>query len=292
MLADDGDCLIDLGAFSVGELGDVAFDPADEPPDPDDLLLGGGGVGAGPFVDAADGGGEPFPGAQQIIEVGGEVGEAGDIGAEVITAGAAEPDGAGAAAGLHVGRLGASAVGDCDRADGVAGVLVVEERAGVAPDPVAVPVELHRRDLVDGVAAAFLADPVVAAGDVEAAVVEELGEHVDGDARISVPLGVRVPVGVGDDAALVVSGAVGQQQRRERADPVAVRGRQGRHGHRPAAIPVGPAGGQQLQLGRRGLREPVADALLLGADRLRGGRGDGQPPSQPVGLVVVIDEHR
>jgi len=35
---------------------------------------------------------------------------------------------------------------------------MVEERAGVAPDPVAVPVELQGGDLVDGVAAAFLAD--------------------------------------------------------------------------------------------------------------------------------------
>ena len=88
--------------------GDVAFDPADEPPDPGDLLLGGGGVGAGPLVDAVDGGGEPFPGAQQVIEVGGQVGEVGDVGAEVVAAGAAEPDRAGASAGLHVGWLGAA----------------------------------------------------------------------------------------------------------------------------------------------------------------------------------------
>jgi hypothetical protein len=74
VLADDGDRLLGLGSFSVGELGDVAVDPADEPPDAGDLLLGGGGVGAGPFVDAVDGGGEPFPGAQQVIEVGGRSG--------------------------------------------------------------------------------------------------------------------------------------------------------------------------------------------------------------------------
>ncbi len=122
--------------------------------------------------------------------------------------------------------------------------------------------------------------------------VEKLGEHVDGHARIGVPLGVGVPVGVGDDAVLVVFGAVGQQQRRERADPVAVRGRQRGDGHRPAAVPVGPAGGQQLQLTGRGAGELAADALLLGADRLRGGGGDGQPPPEPVGLVVVVDQHR
>ena len=71
-----------LGAVvRVAEPGDVAFDAADELPDAGDLLLGGGGVGAGPLVDAADGGGEPFAGAQQVIEVGGQVGEVGDVGA-------------------------------------------------------------------------------------------------------------------------------------------------------------------------------------------------------------------
>ena len=145
------------------------------------------------------GGGEPFAGAEQVIEVGGQVGEVGHVGAEVVAAGAAEPDRAGAAAGRDVGRLGAGAVGDGDRADRVAGVLVVQQGAGVTPDPVAVPVELHRGDLVDGAAAAVLADPVVAAGGVEVAVVQQFGEHVDRDARIGVPLGVGVPVGVRDE---------------------------------------------------------------------------------------------
>ena len=31
--------------------------------DPGDLVLGGGGIGAGPFIDPVDGGGAPFPGA-------------------------------------------------------------------------------------------------------------------------------------------------------------------------------------------------------------------------------------
>ena len=128
----------------------------------------------------------------------------------------------------------------------------------------------HGGDLVDRGAAAVFADAVVAAGDVEAAVVEQLGEDVDGDTGISVPLGVGVPVGVGDDPVLVVSGAVGQQQRGQRGDPVAVRGRQRRDGQGAAAVAVGPAGGQQLQLAGRGVRELVADPLLLGADRLRG----------------------
>ena len=162
MLADDGDCLVDAARAAVGQLRDVAFDPADEAPDPGDLLLGGGGVGAGPLVDAVDGGGEAFPGAEQVVEVGGQVGEVGDVGAEVVAAGAAEPDRAGASAGLHVGRLGAGAVRDGDLPDRVSGVLGFQQRAGVAPDPVAVPVEAHRGDLVDRVAAAFFPDAVVA----------------------------------------------------------------------------------------------------------------------------------
>jgi hypothetical protein len=44
VLADDGDRLIDLGTLSVGELGDVTVDPADEPADAGDLFLGWAGV--------------------------------------------------------------------------------------------------------------------------------------------------------------------------------------------------------------------------------------------------------
>src|ERR1039458_7597513 len=44
--------------------------------------------------------------------------------------------------------------------------------------------------------------PVVAAGDVEVAMVEEFGEHVDRDARIGVPLGVGGPGGGRDSAGL------------------------------------------------------------------------------------------
>jgi hypothetical protein len=97
--------------------------------------------------------------------------------------------------------------------------------------------------------------------------VEQLGEDVDRDARIGVPLGVGVPVGVRDGAALAEFTAAVQQQRPERGEPVAVRGRQCRDGQRAAAVPVGPAGGQQLQLAGRGAGELVADTLLLGADQ-------------------------
>jgi len=60
VLADDGDGLVDLGAFGGGQVAEVAFDPADELPDPVYLLGGGGGVGAGPLIDPVDGGLEPW----------------------------------------------------------------------------------------------------------------------------------------------------------------------------------------------------------------------------------------
>jgi hypothetical protein len=95
------------------------------------------------------------------------VGHVGGVGAEVVTAGAAEPVGTGAAAGLDVGWLGAAAERDGDLADGAAGVLGIQQRLGLVPDPVAVPVELDDGEPVDGLAAAFLADPVVLPCGVE-----------------------------------------------------------------------------------------------------------------------------
>ena len=159
----DGDGVVDLGSFGLVESGDVTGDAVDQPPDESDLLRGGCGVGAGPFVDPFHGGGQPFAGAQQVVEVGGQLGQVRDVGAEVVAAGAAEPDGAGAAAGLDVGRFGAAAVGDGDVPDRVAGVFGVQQRVGVAPDPVAVPVEAARGHRVDGGATAVFTDPVVAA---------------------------------------------------------------------------------------------------------------------------------
>src|SRR5450759_4185574 len=170
--AHHGDCLVDRGAFGVTGLVEVAVDAGDERPDPGDLLLAGGGVGAGPLVDAVDGGGEAFTGAEQIVEIVGEVGQVGHVGAEVVAAGAAEPDWAGAAAGLHVGRLGAASVGDGDRADGVTGVFGVQQTCGLAPDPFAVPVETHRGHRVHGGAAPVFADPVVGPGHVQIPVIK------------------------------------------------------------------------------------------------------------------------
>jgi len=90
----------DGGAFDVAEWVMFAFDLADEPPDAGDLFFGRGRVRASPF--------HRFPrrrrpgvrGAQQVVEIAGEVGQVGHVGAEVVTAGAAEPDRAGAAAGF------------------------------------------------------------------------------------------------------------------------------------------------------------------------------------------------
>ncbi len=87
-----------------------------------------------------------------------QVGEVGHVGAEVVAARAAEPERAGVAAGLGVGRLAADAEGDHDFADGAAGVLGVQQRFGLAPDTVAVPVELQGGDPVDRLATACLAD--------------------------------------------------------------------------------------------------------------------------------------
>ena len=216
--ADDGDGLVDLVAFGGGELAEAGVDPGDEPPDPGDLLLRGQGLGVRPVVQVG-GGEQAFPVAQQVIEVGLQVGQVGHVGAEVVAAGAAEPVRAGLPAGLDVGRLGADPERDGDLADGAADVLGVQQRLRLAPDAVAVPVELHRRDPVDGLAAACLADPVVLPGGVEQAVVHQLAQHVDRDAGVGVPLGVGVPVGIREILALSYSVPSLAQQRRQPGDP-------------------------------------------------------------------------
>ena len=110
----------------------------------------------------------------------------GDVGAEVVAAGAAEPQGAGFPAGLDVGWFAARAERDSNLADRVPGVLGVQQHRSIPPDPVAVPVELHRGDLVDRLAAAALANPVVAFGDVEGGVIHQFAEHIDGDPGVGV----------------------------------------------------------------------------------------------------------
>jgi len=61
--AHHSDGVIDLDPLGGGGLGEDCFDAVDQPPDPGDLFVGGGGVGAGPLVEAIDGGGEAFAGA-------------------------------------------------------------------------------------------------------------------------------------------------------------------------------------------------------------------------------------
>jgi len=73
VLADDGDGLVDAGTVVRAQAGDVAFDAVDELPDDGDLLAGGCRLVACPGVDAGRGG-EPFAGAEQIIEISGQVG--------------------------------------------------------------------------------------------------------------------------------------------------------------------------------------------------------------------------
>src|SRR5262249_44740752 len=143
-------------------------------------------------------------GAQQVVEVGVQVGQVGDVGAEVVAAGAAEPERAATASGLDVGRLGADTERDGDLADGAASVLGVQQRLCLPPDAVAVTVEPHRGDTVDGFAAAGFADAVVAAGGFQFSVRHQLTQHLDGNTGVGVALSVAVPVGVEHDLGFVV----------------------------------------------------------------------------------------
>src|SRR5260370_181016 len=154
-------CRVQGGGTVLGwEVGEEGGDAGEERPDAGDLLLGWHRLGAGPLLDVG-GGEEPLAVAQQVVQVGLQVGEVGHVGAEVVAARAAEPERAGMAAGLDVGRLAAAAEGDHDLADGAAGVLGVQQRLGRAPDTIAVPVELQGGDPVDRLAAALLADAIV-----------------------------------------------------------------------------------------------------------------------------------
>src|ERR1039457_4821589 len=289
--ADHGDGFADLGLLGVIEAGDVALDPGDQVPDPDDLLLGRGGVGAGPLIAAVDGGGQPFAGAQQVLQVCLQVGQERDIGLEVVAAGAAEPDGAGAATGLDVGGLAAGAIRHGDLPDRVTGTFGFQQGPGVTPDPVAVPVEAERGDLVDGVTAAVFADPVIAPGHGVASVIKKFGQYVDGDTGVGMPLGITVPVGIGHDLDRVEHGSVAAAQGRHGADPVTVPGFQGRSADRlvPVRVPVG--GGQQLQRRGRSVREPLPGPVLLAGDHCGGGVADGQAAAQPVGFDIVVDQY-
>ena len=129
--------LFDLGSFVVGEVVQVLLDPVDQILDPADLLLGRQRLGLGPVVQIG-GGEDAFAVTQQVVQVGGEIGQVGDVGAEVVAAHAAEPERAGSAAGLDVGGLVAGAVGDGDLADGPTSMFGVEQGLSLPPDMLAV----------------------------------------------------------------------------------------------------------------------------------------------------------
>ena len=128
VLADDGDGLADGGAFFGAE---QAMSPLIWLMSRRMRVISSPeGVASARAQSSMPSGGEALAGAEQVIEVSSQVGQVGHVGAEVVAAGAAEPDRAGAPAGGDVGRLGAGAVGDGDLPDGVAGVLSVQQGAG------------------------------------------------------------------------------------------------------------------------------------------------------------------
>ena len=121
MAAHEGDGLLKVLSCFGFECVEAVADLIDEAADAADLFLGGHGFGAGPMIEFG-GGEQSFAGPQEVVEVGVEVGQVGDVGAEVVAADAAEPERAGAAAGFDVGRFGADAERDGDLTDGAAGV--------------------------------------------------------------------------------------------------------------------------------------------------------------------------
>jgi hypothetical protein len=68
--------------------------------------------------------------------------------------------------------------------------------------------------------------------------------------------------------------------------------REGKTGDRAASTGIAPIGGQQLQLADRGVGVAGPDSLLLGDDHCGGLLADRQAPCGPVGLVVVVNQHR
>src|SRR5487761_1733168 len=65
-----------------------AWRPFSIAPVPGPLLRGGHGIGPGPLIDPLDAGGQALAGPQQVIEIASQVGQARDVGAEVVAAGA------------------------------------------------------------------------------------------------------------------------------------------------------------------------------------------------------------
>lgn len=79
----------------------------------------------------------------------------------------------------------------------------VQQGLGLPPDTVAVPVELHLGDPLDGFPPALFPDAVVLLRSDQLLLVHQLLQDVHGDASVRVPLRIGVPVGVGEDLGLV-----------------------------------------------------------------------------------------
>src|ERR1035441_1737019 len=82
--ADGGDGRFEGGAVVVVEAGEDLVAGPQQPAHGVDLLVGGGGVAAGPVGEGRDGGGEAFPVGGQLGEVAPQLGGVGGIGAEVV----------------------------------------------------------------------------------------------------------------------------------------------------------------------------------------------------------------
>ncbi len=132
-------------------------------------------------------------------------------------------------------------------------------------------------------------------------VTEQVAQHVGRNAFVSVPLGVAVPVGVGNHREpvedlfprrAICAGHRGDEQVGDRVHPLPVGAGEGRLavGDRPAR--VGPVAGEQRQDPGRGGGEAGTDVGLLADDDAGGGLGDRQPPAGPVVLGIGVDQHR
>jgi len=80
------DSPVDAGTVRWVEVVEAGGDPADEGADAPDLFLRGHRFGARPVVDVS-GGKETLSVAEQVIEVGVQVGQVGHVGAEVVASG-------------------------------------------------------------------------------------------------------------------------------------------------------------------------------------------------------------
>ncbi len=93
-----GGGVVDLGSLLGGKLAEVLLDTVDEVLQPTDLGMGRHGLGLGPLLQV-DRGEHSLAILEQVVQVCLEIGQVGDVGAEMVADDAPEPVGAGAAAG-------------------------------------------------------------------------------------------------------------------------------------------------------------------------------------------------